>query len=85
MGRVSDLSVGGCRITTAVPLLQGDTAVLTMSLGGREMTLPGRVVAVSAKSVSVRFENMTPSTEYQLAEALQVLDRDLPLVSRMKH
>ena len=85
LGRVSDLSAGGCRITTGVALQRDDTAVLTMTLGGREMTLPGRVVAVNATGVSIRFENMTPSTEYQLAEALQLLDRDLPLVSKLKH
>jgi hypothetical protein len=84
IGRVSDLSAGGCRITTSVPLLQGDTVVLTLKVTGRPMTLPGRVVATGARGINIRFENLTASAEHQLVEFLQSLDRDFPVISRTR-
>lgn len=84
IGRVSDLSAGGCRITTSVPLVQGDTAVITMNVTGRPMTLSGRVVAAGARGINIRFENLTASAEHALLEFLQSLDRDFPVISRTR-
>jgi hypothetical protein len=84
MGRLSNLSAGGCRITSPVPLAVGETAVFTLYFGQRSLAVAGRVVAVSGKSVSVRFENMTLSIQNQLEEFLASLS-DRPLASRTAH
>jgi hypothetical protein len=84
MGRLANLSAGGCRITSPVPLAVGETAVFTLYLGKKSLAVSGRVVAVRGKSVSVRFENMTLSIQNQLDEFLASLS-DRPLASRATH
>jgi hypothetical protein len=76
MGRVSNLSAGGCRVASSVTLESGSPAVFTMYFHNGSLTLPGRVVAVGTKSLSVRFENLTPSLRYQLSECLESLNSD---------
>lgn len=82
MGQLSDLSAGGCRVTTSVPLALGDPAVFTMFFDNGLIMVSGRVVAVGANSVSVRFENMTASTQEQLDAFLATLNRNQPLALR---
>ncbi len=75
MGRVSDLSAAGCRITSSVPLVVGDQAVFTLYFSrGGTMTVRGRVVSIRSKSVGVMFENVTPSLAFQIREAIAALD-----------
>jgi len=75
MGRLADLSAGGCRITSSVPLAQGDQAVLTMYFGNDDsMTILGRVVSIGDKGIGLKFENVTPSLKFQIGEVLQSLN-----------
>jgi hypothetical protein len=74
MGHLSNLSVGGCRLISKVPLEQGDHTVLTIYFGGSgSMTLEGHVVSTGSKGVGVKFDKMTASLEFQINEALQSL------------
>ncbi|HEX7780113.1 MAG TPA: PilZ domain-containing protein [Vicinamibacterales bacterium] len=84
VGRLSNLSAGGCRITSSVPLGIGETAVFTLYFGKKSLAVSGRVVAVTGRTVSVRFENMTLSVQNQLDEFLASLS-DRPLASRATH
>jgi c-di-GMP-binding flagellar brake protein YcgR len=85
MGQLSDLSAGGCRVATSVPLALGDPAVFTMFIDNGLIMVSGRVVAVGANSVSVRFENMTASTRDQLDAFLASLNKDRSVAHRTGH
>ena len=72
LARVSNLSLGGCRLTSNLPLKMGDYTVLTIYFGsGGSMTLEGRVVSMSPKGFGVRFDNVTEMLKYQITEAMQ--------------
>ncbi|HYN06323.1 MAG TPA: PilZ domain-containing protein [Vicinamibacterales bacterium] len=74
MGHVSNLSVGGCRVTSGAALVEGDQTVLTMYFGQNgSMTLQGRVVSIGANGIGIKFEKMTGSLEYQINEVLASL------------
>jgi PilZ domain-containing protein len=74
IGYVSNLSVGGCRLVSKIPLELGDHTVLTMYLGsGGTLTIQGHVVSAGSKGVGVQFDRMTASLEFQINEALQSL------------
>ncbi len=75
MGRVSDLSAAGCRITSSLPLVVGDQAVFTFYFSrGGPMTILGRIVSIGSKGVGVKFENVTPSLAFQIREAIAAMD-----------
>jgi hypothetical protein len=72
IGHVADLSAGGCRVKSSVPLAMGDQAVLTMYFGrGGTISLLVSVVSIGDKGVGVKFENMTASLNYQVGELMQ--------------
>jgi hypothetical protein len=74
MGHVSNLSTGGCRLTTTLPLERGDRTILTLYFGrGGSITVQGRVVSGGSTSVGVKFENITSSLEFQIGEAMNRL------------
>jgi hypothetical protein len=74
IGHVADLSAGGCRIQTKVPLAVGDTAVLTMYFGASgNISLLCRVVSIFDKGAGVKFENMTASLNYQFGELMEAI------------
>lgn len=72
LAQVLNLSLGGCRLVSNLPLKMGDYTVLTIYFGsGGSMTLEGRVVSMSPKGFGVRFDNLTDSLKYQITEAMQ--------------
>jgi PilZ domain len=72
LAQVLNLSLGGCRLVSNLPLQMGDYTVLTIYFGpGGSMTLQGRVVSTGSKGVGVRFDNMTESLKFQITEAMQ--------------
>ena len=75
IGHVSDLSAGGCRLTSNVPLAPGDQAVLTLYFDrDGSMTVTGRVVSIGAKGIGIKFENLSSSIQHQFREMLYSLN-----------
>jgi hypothetical protein len=72
IGQVSNLSAGGCRMTSNVPLAPGDQVVLTFYFGRQgSITVPGLVVSIAARGAGIKFEKLTPSLEFQLDHILE--------------
>jgi hypothetical protein len=72
IGQVSNLSTGGCRMTSNVPLAPGDQVVLTFYFGREgSITVLGRIMSVGAQDVGIKFEKLTRSLEYQLDQVLE--------------
>ena len=55
---VTDLGTGGLSMTTRSTMYDGDEVEVRLPLGKSALTVPGRVVRVSGKSIGVQFEDL---------------------------
>jgi hypothetical protein len=60
---------------STLALAAGEQTVLTFYFGTNgTMTLQGRVVSIGPNGIGIKFDKMTPSTQYQIGEVINSLN-----------